>query len=1178
VAIKTLRVLDPSEVACWRREVHALSRLRDPGIVAIREQGVESGRPWYAMELIEGGTIDSLWQRRATGGLQGSGVEELRPALISLRQLCETLAFLHGEGIVHRDLKPANIVLRPDGRPVLVDFGFVTHFGTRLSRETLEVAGEVLGSLQYMAPEQARGEFVDARADLYSLGCILYEVFTGRPPFVGHASDVLHQQLYAEPQAPSTYVGEVSPTVDQLILRLLAKDPHDRIGYAADVAAQLRLLTSDVSEENHRMARMYLYRPGFAGRTEPLQQLTVCVRRLQQGRGGLAFVAGESGVGKTRLAMEVSRRAAADDLIVVTGQCASLEGATHASDTQGGPLHPFLPLLRYIADYCLEHGAEVADRIVGRRGKVLAVYEPSLATLPGQDQFPEPVALQAQAARERVVGDLAEMLTLFAGERRLIVVLDDLQWADELTLYTLSSLPLQFYERAPLLVIGCYRSEEMGPNLRALANAPCSTRVNLGRLDTPSVGHIVSDMLAIRPVPEPLIRFVAGQSEGNPFFVSEYLRMVVGERLLVRAAGGQWQVAASGPEGQRAYDSLPLPQTIRELVGRRLEAVRGDARRVIEAAAVLGRDFEVPLAAAVCHLEDPAQMDAVTELLAAQIVEEVTGDRLRFTHDKLREVAYAGLSPAESQVLHNRAAVAIENRYRDTADFARWYGALGVHWQSAGNDEPAARYFAGAGEIALRAGAGGDARLMLSRALSCEKRCTPRASHVQRAQWLRMLGEAAFGTGDITGTIAHTSEALTELGRSPAQSQVGWVVRLLSECVGLLRQPYAPRQRDEANDIVEAARCAGQVTTAYYLRSEVIAGLSNSLRCVNLAHVSRTHGAATQSYAHIGYIAGSARLASLARTCFSRARELRQVADPNVFGGSLYFEAIYETGLGNWERSRELGEEAVRLLEGLGNRQEAEIANAIVANSLFYQGRFNESERRCRAIHESASARGNAHHSAWGLFLAGRSLLCMGQLSEALLALQQGRALLEPLDDFLSKIMCDGSLARAYLYAGDRMQAAEMASVLEQRIRSRWVIPLVQCLDGVAALPEVAIALSQRSADPQLVASARYGCRALRRFSHMFPIARPVALRQSGWLLCAHRAHRRALRLWERSRLMAVRLRMPYEEARANQALAAYVTSRTQRERHKSIAHRLFTQLGCAHHLVELCADSDPTA
>jgi hypothetical protein len=218
------------------------------------------------------------------------------------------------------------------------------------------------------------------------------------------------------------------------------------------------------------------------------------------------------------------------------------------------------------------------------------------------------------------------------------------------------------------------------------------------------------------------------------------------------------------------------------------------------------------------------------------------------------------------------------------------------------------------------------------------------------------------------------------------------------------------------------------------------------------------------------------------------------------------------------------------------------------------------------------------HHSAWGLFLAGRSLLCMGRLSEALLALQQGRALLEPLDDFLSKIMCDGSLARAYLYAGDRSHAAEMAIVLDQRIRSRFVVPLVQCLDGVAALPEVALALWRTSADPSLFASARYGCRALRRFARMFPIARPVALRQTAWLLWTRGSRHRARRLWERSGKMAVRLRMPYEEARAHQFLALYSATHSQRERHKITALRLFTQLGCMHHMTELSVDSGSDA
>jgi serine/threonine protein kinase len=201
-------------------------------------KGVVDGVPWYAMELLRGKTLrtprsidyydgsartipagqaiahsaghtrfrrrrpsrnrvqrrdrcDRGWQtdsgtlRPIRRAFEPVPKVPLERTLTLVHRLCSPLAFLHGEGLVHRDLKPDNVLVRPNGSPVLVDFGVTTQFTGEQSREALEVGGEMVGTVSYMAPEQILGDFVDARADLYALGCILYELLTGRPPFVG---------------------------------------------------------------------------------------------------------------------------------------------------------------------------------------------------------------------------------------------------------------------------------------------------------------------------------------------------------------------------------------------------------------------------------------------------------------------------------------------------------------------------------------------------------------------------------------------------------------------------------------------------------------------------------------------------------------------------------------------------------------------------------------------------------------------------------------------------------------------------------------------------------------------------------------------------------------------------------------------------------------------------------
>src|SRR5262249_41831360 len=162
--------------------------------------------------------------------------------------------------------KPENIFVRSDDSPVLVDFGIASR-GPR-GREQLEAGGQTVGSPEYMAPEQIRGEFVDARADLYALRCILYEVICGRPPFLSDGTGAIFDlHLNAAPPPPSHSTDRVPAALDHLVLRMLEKRPPDRLGYADDVAAALAEHgAGGWTDSDAPPARPYLYRAAFAGR------------------------------------------------------------------------------------------------------------------------------------------------------------------------------------------------------------------------------------------------------------------------------------------------------------------------------------------------------------------------------------------------------------------------------------------------------------------------------------------------------------------------------------------------------------------------------------------------------------------------------------------------------------------------------------------------------------------------------------------------------------------------------------------------------------------------------------------------------------------------------------------------------------------------------------------------
>jgi tetratricopeptide (TPR) repeat protein len=745
VALKTVRLRRQEHLGRIRREIHALSRIRHPGIVRIVEQGLEGGLPWYAMELIEGLPLDEHCRGHWDPGSGLRGVERLEEVLGVVRRLCLALGYLHGEGLVHRDLKPGNVLVRPDGTPVLVDFGLVARYGGELSREALEGSGVLAGTVAYMAPRQLRGELADARDDLYALGCVVYELLTGRTPFEGETTaEVVRGHLEAEPEPPSQHVPGLPGELDRLVLRLLAKEPRERLGYAADVARALAALGArDGAGTDWPAARTYLYRPELAGRDEALSWLLERVQRLREGRGGLVLVGGESGVGKTHLVQELAREAQRRGLEVFTGECtegaASAEQQSASEEMQStddalraksdetsvaslpagrslrgisNALQPLRGLLQGLADCCRERGAAETQRLLGPRAGVLGLYEPALANLPGQDADLPPAELPPEAARLRVFVYLSQTLAALAQQRPLLLILDDLQWADGLTLgfldFLLSSGGSGALRSGPVLIVGTYRSEEVDSALAELLDDSEADRLELGRLGEPSVGAIVGDMLALQPPPEHMSRSLARHSEGNPLFVAEYLRAAVEEGLLHRDEDGRWQVEA--PTQRTAWpgtvrhasltqqDELPLPRSLRELLGRRLTSLPQAALDVARAGAVLGRESTIELLSRMTALPDETLLEAIGELIRRQVLESRASGAVGFAHDRIREVIEQRVSAEERALLHRAAAEAIETLYAEQRE--RHLAALGSHWECAGEAARARACYLGAARLA----------------------------------------------------------------------------------------------------------------------------------------------------------------------------------------------------------------------------------------------------------------------------------------------------------------------------------------------------------------------------------------------------------------------------------------------------------------------------------------------
>ncbi|MBI2568979.1 MAG: tetratricopeptide repeat protein [Candidatus Schekmanbacteria bacterium] len=834
-ALKVVKVADMRLLESIRREIQALRSLCHPGIVRVVDDGVEAGMPWYAMQLVVGVTlgIRGCEIRAAGDAATGNSATLPSPRAVAsssappavpvnaerlalsadaqrrlstmVARLCGPLAYLHGEGIVHGDLKPANIIVSDQDVPVIVDFGmarWTRHVRAETdggSREALEVF-QPGGTLQYIAPEVLQNRLPDGRADLYALGCILYELLTGRPPFVGTQNHVIGGHLRQPITPPSRLVEGLASAVEGVVMGLLQKNPRHRIGYAEAVAARLRaagVRAQDGIWSGAPLPRTYLYRPGFHGRRGDVDWLKRQVdKALISEQGGFALIRGESGIGKTRLVVELARHGAAEGMMVLTSEC---------PDRRAVPLGGLRRWLQVMTDYCRSGTPpDAADKILGKRARVLADYEPTMATLPGLDRYPAPEQLPPKEAQLRLYAYLAEALKAFSEAERLLLIIDDLQWADELTLGFLDFAVRGGHLITPaILIVGTCRSEHEEVTLSALAARPGVSVLELGRLDQGSVAEMTSDMLSTAALSEGLAKHLMRHSEGNPFFVAEYLYAAAQEGLLVRDGSGDWRLAA-GAISEETLQHLGLPSSLQELVRRRLQGLTSVEQATLAAAAVLGREARAETVRAVARLADTDFRAAAHELMRRQVLQEAdSADSLRFCHDKLREVAHGELDGDRRKELHRRAAevlTAEEGGGAASDSAGRDVGAarLGEHWEQAGEAAKALSCYVRSARLAADRFANSEAISLLLKCVALTP--APSAAAVELHNEL----------GRILVLVGRLNEALAQQERAVAMArQLGAPVLECTALHGAGLVLLARGEVAEAERTLEAARAAG---------------------------------------------------------------------------------------------------------------------------------------------------------------------------------------------------------------------------------------------------------------------------------------------------------------------------------------------------------------------------------
>ncbi len=552
-----------------------------------------------------------------------------------------------------------------------------------------------------MPPEQALGHEVTPQSDLYSLGAMLYEMVTGRPPFTGDTpTAVISQHLNTQPVAPSWHTEHCPPDLEALILHLLQKEPERRPATATEVLAALEAVDPDARSTSHSDSQANpldrLASGIFVGRERELDQLRAGLDNALQGRGGIVMLVGEPGIGKTRTVQELETYARLRGAEVYWGR-------THES--AGMPAYwPWLQVGR-------AWGAQrdVAAALAGSaamNGELVRLF-PELRQVAPQWAAAAPDD-DDEASQFLLFDAYTQFMRAQSAEKPWIVVLDDLHWADKPTLQLLRFISREL-SNMNALVIGTYRDTDLvrtHPLSEALAELNREggfQRINLKGLDEPAVDAYVRRRAAIEPTPE-LVSRIYEETEGNPFFLSEMVNLMTEEGALSGA------------------DDVTLPDGVREALGRRLDRLSEEANELLQIAAIAGREFAYTTLTLVEDRDPQQLLEFVEEALRAQVIEETEGaGRYRFTHALMQETLLDELSTTRRVMLHGRVAEALESRWGTRAD--EFATRLAGHYAESSSLTPehagkAIHYLAEAARQAESKAAWGEAARLYERALN----------------------------------------------------------------------------------------------------------------------------------------------------------------------------------------------------------------------------------------------------------------------------------------------------------------------------------------------------------------------------------------------------------------------------------------------------------------------------
>jgi len=758
VAVKCLSVvgrrdanttLSNPTVGRFRREFNVMVRLRHPNVTEVRDFGwLDSGQPFLVMEFVQGRTLSTALRmlHLTLGGSTGPEADTLERWHKAIwLQLCDALAFIHQNQMVHRDIKPGNIMLEncdedQPGHLKLMDFGLASYAGDSMD---LTKTGSLIGTASYIAPEQALGQPIDARTDLYALGVLMYEMSTGRPLFSAEQPwAVVRMHIDATPVPPIFLNPAIPAYINAIILNLLSKRPEQRFASADHVAEALRL--KRMPEELAARARVSPEQAGLLGRESEFQQLRrACEQAWQQSHMQCAFVVGEAGLGKSYLLNALVTWAKQNQATVMSGVCAE---TAHM---------PYGAVAEALSTYLISRRQDkVRDRLLHGLRPQIARLVPEVA---GSRQ-PEPgnEASPTGQSQVRLFGAVAQLVARITAHKPLLWIIDDAQWLGDDAAELLSFIAKRNLPSRLCIV---------------LAQRPIETEFqedseSSEAIKVMNLGESVCTLISLRPIDERGVRQLAQASLGHyasPNAIDLIVARADGNPLFIQELAHTLKVEHPTPEALASVTQtlhLPVSARITRVMANRLADMTEAQHQLMNWASISGREFNLDMLAQVAEQNADDWAALIDGLLRRQMLQEkrVAGREVyQFVHQQLRDVIYGRLEQADRKQMHASFAHVLEQQSTEATP-----ADLEYHFGESDQIDKAVQYGLAAGERAREVYAHRDARVFYERVLA-------RVAHLPAYQ--EQAAQAHFGLGETHFFQGHYAQARAEFEQVVALTQ-----------------------------------------------------------------------------------------------------------------------------------------------------------------------------------------------------------------------------------------------------------------------------------------------------------------------------------------------------------------------------------------------------------------------